>query len=120
VVSVTPRPRFTPGERTPVPIGQEDGWAPDSVWTQRLEEKSLGFCRESKKKTNSRQTWMQRKLFLIKTLSVKISTMVYATLIMIFICNIFAIENNNEKLTRVEFCYMTNCAGIHNIKTFPC
>jgi hypothetical protein len=29
-----------PGERTPVPILQEAGWAPESVWTQRLEEKS--------------------------------------------------------------------------------
>jgi hypothetical protein len=24
----------------PVPIGQEAGWAPEPVWTQRLEEKS--------------------------------------------------------------------------------
>jgi hypothetical protein len=39
VVSVTPRPRFSPGERTSVPIVQEAGWAPDAVWTQRLEEK---------------------------------------------------------------------------------
>jgi hypothetical protein len=39
VVSVTPRPRFTPGERTPVPIGKEAGWAPEPVWTQRIEEK---------------------------------------------------------------------------------
>jgi hypothetical protein len=29
-----------PGERTPVPIEQEAGWAPETVWTQRLEEKS--------------------------------------------------------------------------------
>jgi hypothetical protein len=29
-----------PGERTPVPIVQETGWAPEPVWTQRLEEKS--------------------------------------------------------------------------------
>jgi hypothetical protein len=29
--SITPRPRFTPGERTPVPIVQEAGWAPDPV-----------------------------------------------------------------------------------------
>jgi hypothetical protein len=30
-----------PGERTPpVPIGQDAGWAPEPVWTQRLEEKS--------------------------------------------------------------------------------
>jgi hypothetical protein len=39
VVSVTPRPRFTPEERPPVPIGQEAGWASEPVWTQRLEEK---------------------------------------------------------------------------------
>jgi hypothetical protein len=30
-----------PGERTPVPIGQEAGWATEPVWTQRLEEKSF-------------------------------------------------------------------------------
>jgi hypothetical protein len=40
VVSVTPRPRFTPGEGTPVPIGQEAGWAPEPVWMQGLEKKS--------------------------------------------------------------------------------
>jgi hypothetical protein len=34
VVSVTPLPRFTP-----VPIGQEAGWASELVWTQRIEEK---------------------------------------------------------------------------------
>jgi len=32
VVSVTPRPHFTPG-KDPVPIVQEAGWAPESVWT---------------------------------------------------------------------------------------
>jgi hypothetical protein len=32
---------FIPGERTPVPIVQEAGWAPEPVWTQRLEEKSF-------------------------------------------------------------------------------
>jgi hypothetical protein len=40
VVSITPRPRFTPGKEPPVPIVQEAGWAPEQVWTQRLEEKS--------------------------------------------------------------------------------
>jgi hypothetical protein len=34
-------------ERTPVPIGQEAGWASELVWTQRLEEKSFGLCRGS-------------------------------------------------------------------------
>jgi hypothetical protein len=41
VVSVTPRPRFTPGKGPPVPIVQEAEWASESVWTQRLEEKLL-------------------------------------------------------------------------------
>jgi hypothetical protein len=30
-----------PGRGTPVPIVQEAGWAPEPVWTQRLEEKSF-------------------------------------------------------------------------------
>jgi hypothetical protein len=38
---------FTPGERTPVPIGQEAGWDPEPVWTQRLQENILCPCRES-------------------------------------------------------------------------
>jgi hypothetical protein len=40
VVNITPRPRFTPGEEPTVPIGQEAGWDPEPVWTQRQEEKS--------------------------------------------------------------------------------
>jgi hypothetical protein len=35
-----------PGKGTPVPIVQEAGWAPEPVWTQRLEEKSFRPCRE--------------------------------------------------------------------------
>jgi hypothetical protein len=31
---------YPPGKGPPVPIGQEAGWAPEPVWTQRLEEKS--------------------------------------------------------------------------------
>jgi hypothetical protein len=45
-LSVTPRPRFSPGERTPG-IVQEAEWAPEPVWTQRLEEKSFRLCRGS-------------------------------------------------------------------------
>jgi hypothetical protein len=30
-----------PGKGPPVPIVQEAGWAPEPVWTQRFEEKSL-------------------------------------------------------------------------------
>jgi hypothetical protein len=30
-----------PGKWPPVPIVQETGWAPELVWTQRLEEKSM-------------------------------------------------------------------------------
>jgi hypothetical protein len=33
-----------PGKGPPVPIVQEAGWAPQPVWTQRLEEKSLAFA----------------------------------------------------------------------------
>jgi hypothetical protein len=29
------------GKGTPVPIGQEVGWAPETVWTQRLQENLL-------------------------------------------------------------------------------
>jgi hypothetical protein len=32
MVSVTPRPHYTPG-KDPVPIVQEAGWAPGPVWT---------------------------------------------------------------------------------------
>jgi hypothetical protein len=32
VVNATPRPLY-PRERDPVPIVQEDGWAPGPVWT---------------------------------------------------------------------------------------
>jgi hypothetical protein len=35
------RPRFTLGKGPPVPIVQEAGWAPEPVWTKRLEEKSF-------------------------------------------------------------------------------
>jgi hypothetical protein len=35
------------GERTPGTIVQEAAWAPEPVWTQRLEEKSSCFCRGS-------------------------------------------------------------------------
>jgi hypothetical protein len=35
------------GKDLPVPIGQEAGWAPQPVWTQRLEEKSSYLCRGS-------------------------------------------------------------------------
>jgi hypothetical protein len=35
------------GKGAPVPIVQETGWAPEPVWTQRLEEKILCLCRGS-------------------------------------------------------------------------
>jgi hypothetical protein len=46
-VNFTPRSRFNPAEGPPVPIVQEAGWAPEPVWTQRLEEKSYRLCRVS-------------------------------------------------------------------------
>jgi hypothetical protein len=36
-----PAALFAPGKGPPVPIVQETGWAPEPVWTQRLEEKSF-------------------------------------------------------------------------------
>jgi hypothetical protein len=36
-----------PREGSPRPIGQEAGWAPEQVWTQRLDEKSSCLYRES-------------------------------------------------------------------------
>jgi hypothetical protein len=41
VVSITPRPSFSPVKGPPVAIVQEAGWVPEPVWTQRLEEKSF-------------------------------------------------------------------------------
>jgi hypothetical protein len=35
-----PAALLPPGKGPPVPIVQEAGWAPEPVWTQRLEEKS--------------------------------------------------------------------------------
>jgi hypothetical protein len=35
------------GKGPPVPIGQEAGWAPEPVWTERLEEGSFRPCRGS-------------------------------------------------------------------------
>jgi hypothetical protein len=41
------RPRHSPaalyprGKEPPVPIGQKAGWAPEPVWTQRIEKKSF-------------------------------------------------------------------------------
>jgi hypothetical protein len=34
---------LVPGKGPPVPIVQEDGWAPEPVWTQRLEDNSFGL-----------------------------------------------------------------------------
>jgi hypothetical protein len=36
-----PAALLSPGKGPPVPIVQEAGWAPEPVWTQRLEEKSF-------------------------------------------------------------------------------
>jgi hypothetical protein len=47
VVSVTPRPRSTPGERISVSTVQEAGWAPEPVWTRRLQKEISFLCRRS-------------------------------------------------------------------------
>jgi hypothetical protein len=38
---------LSPGQGPSVPIVQEAGWAPETVWTLRLEEKSFLLCRGS-------------------------------------------------------------------------
>jgi hypothetical protein len=38
---------LAPRKGPPVPIVQEAGWVPETIWTQRLEEKSIHLCRES-------------------------------------------------------------------------
>jgi hypothetical protein len=37
-----------PGKGPPVPIGQEGGWAPEPVWTQRIVAKAHGNSAESR------------------------------------------------------------------------
>jgi hypothetical protein len=47
--SVSRPGRALPAGKVPtVPIVQEAGWAPEPVWTQRLDEKSFRLCRGSK------------------------------------------------------------------------
>jgi hypothetical protein len=48
MVSVTPLPRFIPGKGPLLPTVQEAGWAPELVWTQKLEVINiLCLCWES-------------------------------------------------------------------------
>jgi hypothetical protein len=42
-----PGSALPPGKGTPVPIVQEAEWAPEPVWTHRLEEKLFRLCRGS-------------------------------------------------------------------------
>jgi hypothetical protein len=42
-----PAALYPRGKDPPVPIVQEAGWAPEPVWTQRLQEKILCPCRGS-------------------------------------------------------------------------
>jgi hypothetical protein len=42
VVSITPRPPFTPGKH-PVPIVQEAAWAPEPVWIDAENHAPPGF-----------------------------------------------------------------------------
>jgi hypothetical protein len=38
---------LSPGKGAPVPMVQEAGWAPETVWTRGLDEKSFHLCRGS-------------------------------------------------------------------------
>jgi hypothetical protein len=46
-MGVSPSRVLASGKGSPVPIVQEAGWAPEPVWTQRIEEKYFRLCRES-------------------------------------------------------------------------
>jgi hypothetical protein len=46
-----PTALLPPGKGPPVHIIQEAGWAPEPVWTQRLEEKSFASAGDRKKPT---------------------------------------------------------------------
>jgi hypothetical protein len=61
MVSVTPRPRFAPGKGSPVPIVQETGWAPEPVWTQRLEE--ISFASSGYRTSIARLSSPSQKLY---------------------------------------------------------
>jgi hypothetical protein len=37
---------FVPGKEPPLPIVEEDEWAPELVWMQRIEEKSFASVRD--------------------------------------------------------------------------
>jgi hypothetical protein len=37
---------LAPGKGPPVPIVQETGWAPEPVWTQRLNEKTVTYAED--------------------------------------------------------------------------
>jgi hypothetical protein len=39
--ALPPGRTLPPGKRPPVPIVQEAGWAPEPIWTQKIEEKSF-------------------------------------------------------------------------------
>ena len=56
-VSVTPRPFFTPG-KDPVPIVQENGWAPGPDWTgaANLAPTPPGFDHRTAQPVTSRYT----------------------------------------------------------------
>jgi hypothetical protein len=41
-----PARALPPGKGPPIHIVQEAGWAPEPVWTQRLEKKSLACARD--------------------------------------------------------------------------
>jgi hypothetical protein len=59
-----------PGKGPPVPIAQEAGWAPEPVWTQRIEEKSFAsagdgtsIARSSSPQSDTIPTELPRLLF---------------------------------------------------------
>jgi hypothetical protein len=61
-----PAALLPPGKGPPVPIVQEAGWAPEPVWTQRLEEKSFAPDGDRTPISDTTLTELTRLLLFIK------------------------------------------------------
>jgi hypothetical protein len=80
------------GKSPPVPIVQEAGWAPEQVWTQRLEEEILCLCRGSNPGrpvtvlTEVRNLQKQRRFLLCSTPNCSFHSYIYVHLHILHTC----------------------------------
>jgi hypothetical protein len=78
-----------PGKEPPVPIVQEAGWAPEPVWTQRLEEKSC-LCRRS----NQGRPVRSQSLYSLSYPGSSTVRFAYLSSLMFFNCTIGAVTRD--------------------------